>query len=267
MDLGLQGRAAVVAGGSRGIGRASAELLASEGCRVAVLARTESDLRETEDELRERGSPDPLGLQCDLLDTGEVEAAFSYLEERWGELNAIVHAAGPAHLGGIDELTDNEWLDAFDAGVVSMIRCVRAGLPLMRKASFGRIVNIASSNIRHQSPGLIGWTAAKAALASASKNLARELAAQGITVNTVAPGMVMTTAIESYLADMDPAGLPEGPLEAAYTAVERDFSTPNDIGRIGLPEEVAALVVFLCSEPASFIVGATVPVDGGSDFF
>ena len=77
----------------------------------------------------------------------------------------------------------------------------------------------------------------------------------------------MTTAIESYLAEVDQAGLPEGPLEAAYVAVERDFSTPNDIGRIGLPEEVAALVVFLCSEPASFVVGATIPVDGGSDFF
>jgi NAD(P)-dependent dehydrogenase (short-subunit alcohol dehydrogenase family) len=79
--------------------------------------------------------------------------------------------------------------------------------------------------------------------------------------------MVMTTAIESYLADADPSGLPEGPLEAAYAAIERDFATPNDIGRIGLPEEVAALVVFLCSEPASYIVGATIPVDGGSDFF
>lgn len=267
MDLGLRGRAAVVAGGSRGIGRATAELLATEGCRVAVLARTESDLRETEDELRECGSPDPLGLQCDLLDTGEVEAAFSFLEERWGELNVLVHAAGPAYLGGIDELTDNEWLDAFDAGVVSAIRCVRAGLPLMRKAAFGRIVNVASSNIRHQSPGLIGWTAAKSALASASKNLARELAGQGIIVNTVAPGMVMTPAIETYLDESDRSDLPEGPLEAAYAAIERDFATPNDIGRIGLPEEVAALVVFLCSEPASYIVGATIPVDGGSDFF
>ena len=86
-------------------------------------------------------------------------------------------------------------------------------------------------------------------------------------MNTVCPGMVMTPAIEGYLADTDLRGLPEGPLEAAYAAIERDFHQPNDIGRIGLPEEVAALVVFLCSELASYVVGATIPVDGGSDFF
>jgi 3-oxoacyl-[acyl-carrier protein] reductase len=267
MELGLGGRAAVVAGGTRGIGRAVAEQLAREGCRVAVLARGTEGLTETEGELAAAGAADALGLQCDLLDTGEVEAAFSYLEERWGELNVLVHAAGPAHLGGLGELTDNEWLDAFDSGVITMVRCARAALPLLRKAAFGRVVSIASSGTRHQSPGLIAWTAAKSALVSATKNLSRELAPEGIVVNTVCPGMVMTPAIERYLEEVDPAGLPEGPLEAAYEAVERDFDSPNDIGRIGVPEEVAALVVFLCSEPASFVVGATIPVDGGSDFF
>lgn len=267
MDLGLQDRAAVVAGGSRGIGRAVAEQLAAEGCRVAVLARNPSDLAEAENDLAAAGATDAIGLQCDLLDTGEVEAAFSFLEERWGELHILVHAAGPAHLGRIDDLTDNEWLDAFDSGVITLVRCVRAGVPLLRKAAFGRIVGVASSMIHHQSPGLIAWTAAKAALASATKNLSRELAPNGIVVNTVCPGMVMTPAIEGYLADADNSGLPEGPLESAYAAIERDFQSPNDLGRIGLPEEVAALVVFLCSEPASYIVGATIPVDGGSDFF
>jgi NAD(P)-dependent dehydrogenase (short-subunit alcohol dehydrogenase family) len=267
MELGLAGRAAVVAGGSRGIGRAVAEQLAAEGCRVAVLARSPADLAEAEADLAAAGAIDAIGLQCDLLDTGEVEAAFSFLEERWGELNVLVHAAGPAHLGRVDDLTDNEWLDAFDSGVITLVRCVRAGVPLLRKAAFGRVVSVASSMIRHQSPGLIAWTAAKAALASATKNLSRELAPQGIVVNTVCPGMVMTPAIEGYLEDADRRDLPEGPLEAAYAAIERDFHSPNDIGRIGLPEEVAALVVFLCSEVASYVVGATIPVDGGSDFF
>jgi 3-oxoacyl-[acyl-carrier protein] reductase len=267
MELGLRGRAAVVAGGTRGIGRAVAELLAAEGCRVAILARGERALRETEVELLAIGAQDAIGLQVDLLDTGEVEAAFTFLDERWGEVNVLVNAIGSGHIGALHELSDNDWLDAFDSGVISMIRAVRAALPLLRKASFGRIVNIAASGIRHQSPGLIGWTAAKAAQASASKNLARALANDGILVNTVCPGMIMTPTIEEYVEDADPTGLPEGPLEAAYAAIERDFGTPNDIGRIGLPEEVAALVVFLASEPASFLCGATIPVDGGSDFF
>ena len=267
MDLGLVGRTAVVAGGTRGMGLAVAEQLAAEGCRVAVLARSVQALRDTEAELSAMGAPDAIGLEVDLLDTGEVEAAFTFLDERWGNLNILVNAFGAGEVGGLDDLSDNDWLNAFDSGVVAMIRTVRAALPLLRKATFGRVVNIAASSIRHQSPGLISWTAAKAAQASASKNLARLLAADGILVNTVCPGMVMTPAIEEYVAHAAPENLPDGPLEFAYAAIERDFGTPNDIGRIGLPEEVAALVVFLSSEQASFLCGATIPVDGGSDFF
>jgi 3-oxoacyl-[acyl-carrier protein] reductase len=266
MDLGLRGRAVVVAGGSRGMGRAAAELFAAEGCRVAVLARTEPDLREAEEELVAAGASDAIGLQCDLLDTGEVEAAFTFLDERWGELNALVNAAGPTRLGALDELTDNEWMETFDVGVLTMVRAVRAALPLLRKGAYARIVNVAATSIRHQAPGLIGYTAAKAALASATKNLARSLARDGIIVNAVCPGTVMSPALEAYLATTDQIGLPEGPLEAAYAAVARDFDAPNDLGRVGLPEEVGALIVFLCSEQAGFVVGATIPVDGGTDF-
>jgi 3-oxoacyl-[acyl-carrier protein] reductase len=267
MDLGLQGRSAVVAGGSRGIGRAIAEQLASEGCRVAVLGRTVSDLKEAETELASTGATDAIGLQCDLLDTGEVEAAFGFIDERWGELNALINAVGPNRLGSIDELTDNEWMEDFDFGVLTMVRTTRASLPLLRKASFARIVNISAASIGHQSPSLIGYTAAKAAMASASKNLSRALAAEGIVVNTVCPGTVMSPALEEFLQETDTEGLPEGPLEAAYAAIVRDFGSGNDLGRVGVAEEVATLVSFLCSEQASFIVGATIPVDGGTDFF
>ena len=111
MDLGLNGRATVVAGGTRGVGRATAELLAAEGARVAVLARTPSHLREAEEELLAAGAEDAIGLECDLLDTGEVEAAFTFLDERWGECHALVNTVGPAHVGGLDDLTDAAWLD------------------------------------------------------------------------------------------------------------------------------------------------------------
>jgi 3-oxoacyl-[acyl-carrier protein] reductase len=266
VDLGLRDRAICVAGGSRGMGRAAAELLAAEGCRVAVLGRTDAGVREAEDELIASGSPDAVGLQCDLLDTGEVEAAFTFLDERWGELHGVINAAGPSRVGALEDLTENEWLEDFDVGVLTMIRTVRAALPLLRKAAFARIVNLAEASIRHQSPGLIAHTAANAALASASKNLARALAPEGILVNTVCPGTVMSPALEEYLADTDLTGLPEGPLEAGYAAIVRDFGATNDLGRVGLPEEVAAVAVFLCSEVASFVAGATIPVDGGTDF-
>jgi 3-oxoacyl-[acyl-carrier protein] reductase len=151
--------------------------------------------------------------------------------------------------------------------VLTMVRTTRAALPLLRQATFARVVNVAASSIRHQSPGLIGFTASKAAMASASKNLSRALAPEGIIVNTVAPGTVMSPTLAGYLVGTDLEGLPEGPLEAAYEAIARDYGASNDIGRVGLPEEVATMVVFLCSELCSFVVGATVPVDGGTDFF
>ncbi|MFZ4515874.1 MAG: SDR family NAD(P)-dependent oxidoreductase [Acidimicrobiia bacterium] len=266
MDLGIRGRIAVVAGGTRGIGRATAELLAQEGARVAVLARNEVEVAQAEAALLDLGAQDALGLPCDLLDTGEVEAAFGFLEERWGEVNILVNAAGAFMLGGFEELTDDAWLDAFDEGALTMVRTVRAALPLLRKASMARIVNISATGIRHQSPGLVSWTAAKAAQASASKSLARVLASEGIVVNTVCPGAIMTPAIERYVDEAGIESDDDGPLEAAYDLMERDFQTSNDIGRIGLPDEVAAVVVFLCSDAASFVVGAEIPVDGGSDF-
>jgi 3-oxoacyl-[acyl-carrier protein] reductase len=266
MDLGLRGRAVVVAGGTRGMGRAAAELFAAEGCRVAVLGRTEAHLREAEEELAAAGSADAIALQCDLLDTGEVEAAFTFLDERWGELNALVNAAGPSRVGTLDDLSDNDWMASFDLGVLTMVRTVRAALPLLRKATFARVVNLAATSIRHQAPSIVAYTAAKAAMASVSKNLARSLARDGIVVNTVCPGTVMSPALEAYLDTTERIGLPDGPLEAAYAAVTRDFGAPNDLGRVGLPEEVGALVVFLCSEHAGFVVGATIPVDGGTDF-
>ena len=238
------------------------------GLRASRCSRAHrADLREAEEELLAAGAEDAIGLECDLLDTGEVEAAFTFLDERWGECHALVNTVGPAHVGGLDDLTDAAWLDEFDLGVLTMVRTTRAALPLLRKATFARVVNVAASSIRHQSPGLIGFTAAKAAMASASKNLSRALAPEGIIVNTVAPGTVMSPTLASYLVGTDLEGLPEGPLEAAYEAIARDYGASNDIGRVGLPEEVATMVVFLCSELCSFVVGATVPVDGGTDFF
>jgi NAD(P)-dependent dehydrogenase (short-subunit alcohol dehydrogenase family) len=267
MDLGLAGRAAVVAGGSRGMGRATAECLAAEGCRVAVLARSPADLAATEETLRRRGAPDVLALATDLLDASQVAAAFETIAQRWGELNALVCAAGPGSAGRLEELSDRDWVTAFDEGVLSVVRCVRGALPLLRRAAFGRLVTLAATSTRHQNPRLIAYTAAKAALVSVSKNLARSLAPEGIVVNCICPGWVLTPSIAGYLRDAAArAGLPADDLAAAYRLGVETFGSRNDVGRIGRPEEIGALAAWLCSPHASYTVGATIPVDGGSDF-
>ncbi len=250
------------------MGRAAAECLATEGCRVAVLARTASDLEVAAESLRARGAPDVLALPTDLLDAAQVQAAFHAVERRWGELNALVCSAGPESAGAFEELSDQDWVTAFEEGVLSAVRCVRAALPLLRKARFARIVTLAATSTRHQNPRLVAYTAAKAALVSVTKNLARSLAPEGVIVNCICPGWVLTPSIERHLRDAAArAGLPEDDLDAAYRAGARSYGSANDLGRVGKPEEVGALVAWLCSPLAAFTAGATIPVDGGTDFF
>jgi NAD(P)-dependent dehydrogenase (short-subunit alcohol dehydrogenase family) len=267
MDLGLQNGAVTIAGGSRGMGRATAEVLAREGCRVALLARTAADLDVAGAAVRALGAPDVLTLPTDLLDEAQVRAAFARIGERWGRLDALVCVAGPSSDGTFDELDDAAWVRAFDEGVLTAVRCVRGALPLLRAARSPRIVTLAATSTRQQSPRLIAYTAAKAALVSVTKNLALSLAREGILVNCLCPGWVLTPSVEGYLRQTAAAaGLPADDLDAAFRLGIGSFGSGNALGRIGRAEEVAELAALLCSPRAAFTVGATIPVDGGTDF-
>ena len=212
MDLGLQGRAAVVAGGSRGVGRATAGLLAREGCRVAVLAaHAERPARDRGRAARRSAPRTPSASSATCSTPARSKPRSRSSTSGGASCHVLVNTVGPAHVGGIDDLTDDTWHEEFDLGVLTMIRTTRAALPLLRKATFARIVNVAASSIRHQSPGLIGFTAAKAAMASASKNLSRALAPEGIIVNTVAPGTVMSPDARLVPRRHRPRRTPRGP--------------------------------------------------------
>lgn len=266
MDLGLEGAAVAVTGGSKGMGRAVAEAFAAEGARVAVLARGRPGLEEAAAALRAGGAADVLALPTDVGRADEVTAAFAAVADRFGELHALVNTVGPA-AATFDDLDDEGWHAVLDVGTLGAVRCVRAALPLLRAAPWARIVNVSAHSTQRQSPRLVAYTAAKAALTSVSKNLARSLAPDGILVNTVSPGTIVTASFSEHLRPaFEAEGLdPTDPVDV-MTWIDAHFHQPADLGRAGRPEEVAAVVVFLASRRNGYVTGANVNVDGGSDF-
>jgi 3-oxoacyl-[acyl-carrier protein] reductase len=269
MDLGLSGAAAVVSGGSKGMGRAAAVSLASEGARVAVLARGQAALDDAVAELRDAGSPDAIAIATDLTNRAHVDAAFAALQQRWGECNVLVNAAGPVEVGirGFEDLSDEEWFATFDIGTLSAARCVRAALPLLRAAAWARIVNVSAHSTKRQSAELVAYTASKAALTSLTKNLSLSLARDGILVNTVSPGSFLSEGMRGYLQSLGPErGVDPDSLEDAMRVIGEDFGHPAHLPRAGDPKEIGPVIAFLASRVNSYMTGANVNVDGGSDF-
>jgi len=266
MDLGLSNAVVVVAGGTTGMGRAAADCFAGDGARVAVLARSRPALEETAASLRALGAPDAIGIQTDLLDQPSVEQALAQVGARWGHCNALVNAAGPFPGGikGFEEYSDAEWLEVVNGITLSSVRTVRAALPLLRQAEWARIVNVSAMSTKRQSASLVAYTAAKNALTSLTKNLSMSLAADGILVNTVSPGTFVSESFKSALAmlpDVD-----EEDLYDVMRYITRDFGHPVHLNRAGDPKEIGPVIAFAASARNTYMTGANINVDGGSDF-
>jgi 3-oxoacyl-[acyl-carrier protein] reductase len=266
MDLGLAGAAAVVTGGSKGMGLAIAETLAAEGARVAVMARGASALDAAVDALRAAGAPDAVGLRVDMSDAESIAAGFDTVARRWGELNSLVHTIGPGD-GYFEDMTDDQWDETFALGTMSGVRSIRAALPMLRAAPWARIVTLSAHSIQRQNPRIVAYTASKAALSSVTKNLSKSLAKDGILVNCVCPGTIVTASFTENLKDILAAdGLDASDPKDVMTWIKDNFHQPCDIGRAGLPEEIASITTYLASKRNGYVTGATVNVDGGSDF-
>jgi 3-oxoacyl-[acyl-carrier protein] reductase len=253
MDLGLKGKAALVTAGSKGMGKACALGLAAEGARVAICARTEGDVRAAADDIRSRTGADVLAMPADVTRAADVTRLVSRVTEAFGGVDVLVANAGGPPRGTFDELTDEQWMGAFELSVLSVVRLIRAVLPSMRARKWGRIVTIQSSSVKQPIPGLLLSNAVRPGAAGMMKTLAGELAHDNILVNTVCPGRIMT---DRFLSGARQAGLPTDQYLAR--AVEE-----VPLGRIGTPEEFANVVVFLASEKASYVTGVVVQVDGG----
>jgi NAD(P)-dependent dehydrogenase (short-subunit alcohol dehydrogenase family) len=268
MDLGLADAAVCVQGGSKGMGRAAAECFARDGARVVILARDQTGIDETVEALLRLGSPDAWGLSIDLQDPATIDAAFADIDARWGALNTLVNAAGPgASAATFEAIDDAEWLAAFELGALSAVRCVRAALPLLRRADWARIVNVSAHSTKRQSERLAAYTAAKAAMTSVSKNLSLALAKDEILVNTVSPGSFASPRFRAAMRRLPPErGLDPDNLYDCMRWIAEDFGHPAHLPRAGDPAEIGPVIAFVGSRANSYMTGANINVDGGSDF-
>jgi 3-oxoacyl-[acyl-carrier protein] reductase len=266
VDLGLAGATAVVTGGSKGMGFAIAETLASEGASVAIMARDQQGLDTAVDSLQKAGPAEAMGISVDMADAASISAGFAQISERWGALNSLVHTIGPSD-GYFEQMDDSDWEAAFTLGTMSAVRSVRAALPMLRTAKWARIVTLAAHSIQRQNPRIVAYTASKAALSSVTKNLSKSLAVDHILVNCVCPGTIVTASFTEQLKDVLAAdGLDAADPIDVMTWINTHFHQPCDLGRAGLPEEIASMTAYLASKRNGYVTGATINVDGGSDF-
>jgi 3-oxoacyl-[acyl-carrier protein] reductase len=258
MELGLAGKVALVGGASRGIGKAVAMALAREGCRVAIGARGREGLEGAAAEISGATGSEVLPVVCDMSRYDDIRRFVAETVSRFGGLDIVVNNAGGPPLGTFEAHSDEAWQAALDQNFLSVARTVREALPHLRRRGGGRIINITSMAVKQPLDGLILSNAARLGVVGLAKTLSRELGPDQILVNNVCPGFTLTDRMRQVLQNRATA---EGrPL--AEIVEEEGRRIP--VGRLGQPEDIAALVVFLASEPARHITGTTIQVDGGS---
>lgn len=257
MELGLEDKVALVGGASRGIGKAVAIGLAREGCRVAICARNEKPLLEAADEIRRATGVDVLAVRCDMAREDDIRRFVAQTVDHFGRLDVVVNNAGGPPFGAFEQHSDEVWQAALDQNFLSAVRTIRTALPHLRKQGGGRIINITSYAVKQPLDGLILSNAARLAVIGLAKTLSRELGPDNILVNNVCPGPTLTDRMQSLMRSRAQA---EG---RPYEEVVAEENGRIPLGRMGVAEDVAALVVFLASAPARQITGTTIQVDGG----
>lgn len=257
MDLGLKDRVALIAASSRGLGRACAHILSAEEAKVAICARDDKTLRATADEIARDTGNQVLAIVADLTSARDCRRVVQETIDFFGGLHVLVTNNGGPAAGYFFDFDDNEWYRTVDLTLMSAVRLIRAAVPQMREQKWGRIINITSVSVKEPLDNLILSNSVRAGVIGMARTLANQLAAEGITVNNVLPGHILTGRVIE-LAENQARAQGKSPDE-----VLASFAASIPVGRVGKPEELAALVAFLASEQAAYINGTSILVDGG----
>jgi 3-oxoacyl-[acyl-carrier protein] reductase len=253
MDLKLTNKVAIVLAASKGLGKAIATALSAEGAKVVIGSRDEKELKKTASEIQQLTGNEVWALPVDVADAVQIETFIEETVKRYGKIDILLNNGGGPPFNKFENFDDTEWQKAFELTLLSFARTSRLVLPHMKKTGSGRIINIISGSVKSVLANSVLSTSMRMGVVGMAKLMADELGPYNITVNNVAPGMILTDRLKHTLPkDADP--------ETALK--EKAKNIP--LGRIGKPEELAALVAFLASEQAAYITGTTIQVDGGA---
>ncbi|HEY4336054.1 MAG TPA: SDR family oxidoreductase [Puia sp.] len=257
MDLQLTGKTALVLAASKGLGKACALALAAEGADVIIGAREKTALDAAAKEISALGKGRVLAIPVDVQHPEQVSSMVNAAAAQFGKIDILVNNAGGPPFGKFESFDDAAWQSAFELTLLSAVRFSRLVVPHMRPTGSGRIINITSLSIKTYLANSVLSTSLRLGVVGMAKMLANELGPDNITVNNVAPGMILTDRLKHT---MSPAGAGAPSFEEQLAQRTKDIP----LGRIGEPGELAALVAFLASPLAGYITGATIPIDGGA---
>jgi 3-oxoacyl-[acyl-carrier protein] reductase len=260
MDLGIAGKVALVMGGSKGVGRAAAGLLAAEGCKVAVIARDGMAVEKAVLEITERGG-EATGIAADMTHEDSVADAVDRVRRAFGSPDIAIYNGVTPRAGGFDDVAERDFVESYRMTVLGFAALVRSVAPAMKEKRWGRIVTVGSRTVkqplrRDELPYVLANTTRVAAV-GLSKTLADELGPFGITVNTIGTGRIATESYDSWTTEHSRA------VGSAADDFLDDKLRRIPLRRFGRPEEMAALIAFLCSQGGGFVTGETINCDGG----